>query len=185
MSNRRKGKIASLTFELRTKVNTMLRDGVKYSAVIKFLEKNDVFGLNEQNITNWHQGGYQEWLKEQERLADMQAKREFAFEIVRSNEGSKLHEANLHLAASQLYEVLTDFDLQDLKDLLKDEPENYAAIINSLAKLSKGHLDLRKYQDAVAKAQVELQKLRDPKQKLSDTDRLAIVEKVDEILGIK
>jgi hypothetical protein len=122
MSNRRTGKIASLPFELRTKVNVMLRDGAKYSAIMKFLESQDVFGLNEQNVTNWHQGGYQDWLKEQERLADMAAKREFALQIVRENEGSKLHEATLHLAASQLYEALTDFDLGHLKDLLKEKP---------------------------------------------------------------
>jgi hypothetical protein len=139
-----------LPFELRTKVNVMLRDGAKYSAIMKFLESQDVFGLNEQNVTNWHQGGYQDWLKEQERLADMAAKREFALQIVRENEGSKLHEATLHLAASQLYEALTDFDLGHLKDLLKEKPENYAAIVNSLAKLSKGALDQQKYRDLVA-----------------------------------
>ncbi|MBC8095738.1 MAG: DUF3486 family protein [Akkermansiaceae bacterium] len=149
MSNRRKGKIASLPFDLRTKVNVMLRDGAKYTAVMKFLESQDVFGLNEQNITNWHQGGYADWLKEQERLGDMQAKREFAFQIVKENEGSKLHEANLHLAASQLYEALSDFDIENLKGLLKEKPENYAAIVNSLAKLSKGALDMQTYRDKV------------------------------------
>ena len=42
--------IGRLPYELRTKVNTMLRDGVKYSAIIKFLEQQDVFGLNREGF---------------------------------------------------------------------------------------------------------------------------------------
>jgi hypothetical protein len=149
VSNARTGKIARAPFEVRTRVNEMLRDGATAGAIIKFLESKDVFGVSEMNVTNWRQGGHQDWLKEQERLTDMAAKREFAMEIVKQNEGSKLHEATLHLAASQLYETLTDFDLTSLKDLLKAKPENYAAIVNSLAKLSKGALDMQKYKDLV------------------------------------
>jgi tetratricopeptide (TPR) repeat protein len=185
MPNARKGKIARAPFEVRTQVNVMLRDGATAQQVIKFLESKDVFGVNDDNVRNWRAGGYVEWEQQQERLDDMRAKREFAMEIVKNNQGSQLHEATLHLAASQLYEAITDFDITRLKDLLDESPENYAAIVNSLAKLSKGALDLRKYQDAVASAQKEIQKLKDPKADLSDDDRKAIVDKVDEILGLK
>lgn len=185
MPNARTGKIARAPFEVRTKVNEMLRDGATAKKIIEFLESKDVFGVSEQNVSNWRDGGYQDWLAQQSRLDEMQAKREFAFEIVKANQGSQLHEATLHLAASQLYEAITDFDVSRLKELLDESPENYAAIVNSLAKLSKGALDLRKYQDAVSAAQKEIQKLRDPKADLSDDDRKAIVAKVDEILGLK
>ena len=185
MPNARKGKIARAPFEVRTAVNVMLRDGGTANQVIKLLESKDIFGVNEENVKNWRQGGFEEWMEQQSRLDEMQAKREFAMEIVKQNQGSQLHEATLHLAASQLYEAITDFDVSRLKDLLDDSPENYAAIVNSLAKLSKGALDLRKYQDAVSAAQKEIQKLRDPKAELSDVDRQAIVAKVDEILGLK
>ena len=67
---------------------------------------------NDANITNWRTGGYQDWLGEQQRLEDMRLKREFAFEIVSRNEGSKIHEAAAQLAASQLYETISDFDLR-------------------------------------------------------------------------
>jgi hypothetical protein len=46
-------------------------------------------------------------------------------------------------------------------------------------------LELQKYQDTVAKVREQIQKFRDPKQSLNDEDRKAIVEKVDEILGLK
>jgi len=158
MSKRRIGKIARAPKAVRDVINEMIRDGATYAQVIKVAEKHDVFGLNEQNLTNWKEGGYQEWLREQERLSDMQAKREFAMEVVRQNEGSKLHEATLQLAASQLYEVITDFDLAHLKDLLKAKPENYAAIVNSLAKLSKSGLEYEKYRAAVQAAKEAIQK---------------------------
>ena len=53
--------------------------------------------------------------------------------------------------------------------------------------LERERLDLnhQKYRDATAAAQKEIQKLRDPKLQLSDEDRQAIVDKADEILGLK
>lgn len=149
MSDRRTGKIARLPFDLRTEVNGWLRDGLPYAQIIAFLAARGHEGINEQNLTNWKDGGHQDWLKEQERLADMANKREFAMQIVKENDGSRLHEANLHLAASQLYDVLTDFDPQRLKDLLDEAPENYAAIANALAKLSKGNIEVQKYKEFV------------------------------------
>lgn len=155
MAQARTGKIARAPYEVRKEVNVMLRDGKTAKAVIKFLESKDVFGVSEQNVTNWREGGYQDWLNEQTRLEEMQFKREFAMEIVRQNQGSQLQEATLHLAASQLYDALTDYDIGNLKQLLAEKPENYAAVVNSLAKLSKGALEVDKY-----KAQVREQKAK-------------------------
>lgn len=196
MSNRRNGKIARLPKEIRDVVNLMLADGATADVVIAKLEgmlANGAKGAdgepieipNDQNITNWFQGGHQDWLAEQKRLEDMRFKREMAMDIVRQNEGGKIQEAAMQIAASQLYEVISEFDIQSLKDLLHDEPENFAQVVNSLAKLSKSALDYEKYRDAVVSAKTELQKLRDPKQDLTDADRKAIVDKVDEILGLK
>lgn len=138
-------------------INMMLRDGATYAQIIKVSEKHDLFGINDQNLTNWKDGGYQDWLREQERLDDMRAKREFALEVVKQNEGSKLHEATLQLAASQLYEVISEFDLSHLKKLLTEEPENYSAIVNSLAKLSKSGLEYEKYRESVRSAKEAIQ----------------------------
>jgi plasmid stabilization system protein ParE len=46
-------------------------------------------------------------------------------------------------------------------------------------------LEQQKHRDALAAAQKEIQELRDPKLPLSDADRQAIVDKADEILGLK
>lgn len=149
MNNRRTGKIARLSKQHRDVVNLMLQDGATYAQIIAALGPAGA-DLNDQNLTAWKEGGYQDWLAEQQRLEDMKAKREFAFEIVKQNEGSKLHEAGLQLAASQLYEVLSEFDVSALKALLRDNPENYAAVVNSLTKLSAGALDIEKFKENVA-----------------------------------
>jgi hypothetical protein len=149
MSERRKGKVAQLPFATRTEVNTWLRDGITYVEICDRLEKAGFPGFSEQNVSNWKEGGHEDWLKEQERLADMAAKREFALEIVKANQGSKIHEASLQLAASQIYDVITDFDPSTLKAALTGDPENYARLVNALSKLSEGGLKYERYRQEV------------------------------------
>lgn len=52
-------------------------------------------------------------------------------------------------------------------------------------KLAQGARRLAVLESNVSKAKAELQKLRDPKAELGEEDRKAIVDKVDEILGLK
>jgi len=49
----------------------------------------------------------------------------------------------------------------------------------------KLELERQKHQDALAKARAEVQKLREPKKEWSEADCRALVDKVDEILGLK
>jgi hypothetical protein len=155
MPYHRTGKIARLPKELRDVVNEMLFDGAKYRHIIESLNNHKKLwpaGLDEiteDNLTNWFQGGYQDFLQERERLQEMAVRREFAMETVKQNAGSQVHEATLLLAASQMYEALTEFDLGALKTLLREKPENYAPLVNSLAKLSEKALAQQKYRDEV------------------------------------
>lgn len=153
----RKGKVARLPKAERDIVNLMLLDGATAERVIARLvadgfgaewlakEGFEDGGWNEQNISNWREGGYAEWLKQNERLEQMKLQRESALELVRDNEGSKVTEAALHLAAAQAYDVLATFDLSGFKDLLKKEPALYGKVTMSLAKLSHGVLDMEKF----------------------------------------
>jgi len=160
MSRRRTGKIASLPKVLRDQVNVMLRDGVTYAAISSFLEQHDQAGINAENISHWFKGpgdaedgsGFKDWLKEQSRLEDMRIKREFALDVVRENEGSRIHEAAVQIAASQIYEVITDLDPETIREKLKESPEQYSRLINALAKLSDQGLRYQRYKDEVKKA---------------------------------
>lgn len=156
--DRRTGKVARLTKEWRDVVCLMLRDGAEYKAIIHELEEHGFPGVSAQNLTNWKDGGYQDWLREQGRLDDMRMKREFAMQVVKENEGSKIHEAAQQIAASQIYEVLTDLDPASISEKLKGNPEQYARLINALAKLSDEGLKYQRYKDEVAKHKAEIEK---------------------------
>lgn len=150
MANQRTGKIARAPFEVRTQVNEMLRDGRMYESIIKFLGEKGIAGVNEQNLTNWKDGGFQDWLREQGRLSEMAAKREFALRIVQENEGSSIHEAGLQLAASQIFELLDGIDVPSMKEKLADDPENFSKIVSALARISKEALGFEKFKQVVA-----------------------------------
>lgn len=157
----RTGKIARLPKNLRDAVNLALQDGASAQAVIQIITHAKENGAtngdgteieipNDQNVTNWRDGGYADWLKENERLNDMRAKREFALRIVQDNEGGKIHEAGLNLAASQIFELLQDFDVSELKEKLSADPENYSKVVSALARISKEALGFEKYRQIVA-----------------------------------
>jgi len=157
MANARTGKIARAPFEIRTHVNEMLRDGNTSKAVINFLAGAGITGVNEQNVTNWREGGYQDWLAERGRFEQLAADRDFAMEIVKAGEGSKLGEAAQVLAGSQLFNTLREFDIGALKELLADKPENYAQIVNALSKISQSQLAVQKYRDLVAASKAAIE----------------------------
>lgn len=157
-NRKRNGKVAHLSYERRDVINRMLRDGAMYVEILAWLDKDGVAGMNDQNLINWKDGGYQDWLKEQERFEDMKFKREFALQLVKENEGSVVHEAGLQVAASQIYELLTDFDVETLKSSLKGDPENYSRIVNAMSKLSESGLKYERYKAEVKAAKDKVEK---------------------------
>ena len=94
MSTRRKGKVAQLPYDLRTRVNIMLRDGFTYGKVSEFCASVQHPEINEKNVEYWAKPdengscGFQDWMREQERLQDIAARREFALEVVKADRKS-------------------------------------------------------------------------------------------------
>jgi hypothetical protein len=157
----RTGKIARLPKTLRDAVNMALQDGATANAVIAIVTTAKTNGAtngdgseieipNDQNITNWRDGGFADWEKENKRLDDMRMKREFALRVVTENEGGKIHEAGLSLAASQIFELLQDFDISAMKEKLAENPEEFSKIVSALARISKEALGFEKYRELVA-----------------------------------
>src|SRR6266480_2599793 len=80
-NQRRNGKIARLPKETRDMINHMLDDGLPYPVIIDELGEAGE-GMNTQNLTNWKQGGYQEYLKVQGLIEQIKAQTETAIEIL-------------------------------------------------------------------------------------------------------
>ncbi|MBU6408985.1 MAG: DUF3486 family protein [Verrucomicrobia bacterium] len=154
----RNGKVARAPYAVRTRVNEMLRDGATARQVIEYLEAQGIKDVSDCSITIWRHGGYLDWLAERERLAEeerlgmMARRRDLALEIVKQCQGSQISEATFHIAASQIYEVLADFNPARLKALLEEKPERYGAIVNALARLAAGAAEQQRLREAKSAA---------------------------------
>ena len=166
LNNRRKGKVACLPFEQRLLVNQWLRDGVPYSEIITRLAAAGHADLNDQNITNWYQGGFQDWLREQARIDTLRARSEAALEMVREvkRDGTlTLVDANEMTLAGLISETLEDFDAGTLKTLMADDPKQFFNLAMTVTKQSNEQrkrelveLDYQKYRDQVAEAKAKI-----------------------------
>jgi len=175
VDNRRTGKIARLPHDLRLQVNGWLLDGVASREIIKRLVDAGVDGVNEVNITNWYQGGFQEWLSNQDKISALQTRREAALEMVKElkRDGTvTLADANELTLAAMVNEALEDFDPELLKQLMAEEPKQFFQLAmainrqsNEQRKREAVELDYQKYRDTVEAAKKEIQDAMDKAEK--------------------
>src|SRR5260221_486062 len=97
----------------------------------------------------------------QERLMEMKAQAKFALSVAAKKK--RRPNASVELSAGQIYETLQDFEVNDLKECLKKDPEMYTKIVAAIARLSQAdlqqrklELELRKYRDQVAEQKARL-----------------------------
>ena len=134
---RRNGKIARLPKATRDIINRMLDDGLPYRVILDELGEAGE-GINLQNLTNWKQGGYQDWLKNQQFIEQTRAQIESAIDLLRetgdADPARVLQACNL-VGATQLLDALLDHGDDALKKLLVDKPETYISILNVVCRL--------------------------------------------------
>jgi len=162
---RRHSKIAQLPAPLREELNLLIEDNADSEKIISFLNARGFPGISKGNIHSWIHGyakdkgssGYKDWLQQKQAIEDLCARQEFALDLLRQNEGHTIHDAARLLAASQLADVIRDFDVQSLKQALADQPEYYGRVVNALTKLSRDNLEYEHYRFRVAqqKARIE------------------------------
>lgn len=155
MRRRRTGYVARLAHEVREEINRMLLDGMSYPKIAEAMGKKGIV-LKERSVSSWSRGGHQDWLKEQEQVFQMDRMRESALRMVQRNEGAKVSEAGLQLAAAQIFEVLLEFDPKVLKRKLNGDAEVYARLVHVMARLSEGGLKYEKYRAEVAERKERL-----------------------------
>ena len=180
---RLQGKIASLPKEMRDAINRLLIDGATYSTVAERMAEQGI-DLNQENISNWYQTGFQNYLAELDRVEFQRARYEAATDLLKETDPSKLPQAGLQTAAAQIYDLLGHFAPTVLSQNIADDPDKYTRIVNALSRLARETLSLQKYQDACSRARATLQELRNPKRELSEEERHAIIMHVENILGL-
>ena len=183
---RRTGKISSLPIQIREQLNLMIQDGVPYHCIIEKLQSPGAPPLlgtiTENNLSDWKDGGYQDWLKDQFWRAEMRARHETFSNLLTGSDPTQLPEGGLQLAAIGLCELLRDLSTSGADR--DSDPDKYVRAANSLARLSRSILALHQFRDACASAHAAKQELKDPRRKLTEEERRALILEVDEILGI-
>ncbi len=112
----RTGKIARLPKFLRDEVNQRLADGEEGESLLKWLNKTvpckemlaehfDGKPINKQNLSDWKQGGYQEWLRNQEARERVQLMVDQAQDLEGEAEGPTLADRLATVLTLQLIDM--------------------------------------------------------------------------------
>ncbi|HEV2207843.1 MAG TPA: hypothetical protein VG167_03660 [Verrucomicrobiae bacterium] len=144
---RRNGKIARLPKATRDMLNRMLDDGLPARVIIDELGDAGK-GLNAQNLTNWVQGGYQDYLKQQAELERAKALVQSVIDLLREGGEPDLpnvrHACN-YVAALQLFQAIREHGDLALKNLFQSTPSKYLNVIHALCHQSDSILKIQKH----------------------------------------
>src|SRR6516165_7400573 len=131
---RRNGKVASLPKPQRDLVNHMLEDGAAYKEIVAALAQLG-HSVSARNISNWYQGGHQDWLLHQERLAANRIREEAVLDILTNDTAIDLPAAGLQIAATHLCQLLLAAHPENA------DPEsglnNYIRVANALCRITR------------------------------------------------
>jgi len=170
-------KIAQLPTELRALVNQLLDQGKGYEEVIEEMSRHGV-SLNLDNMGKWFNGPYQDYLAVLEWRDELQQLRDQAFSFGQEEGTVRFQEGVLQIGLTQIFRAMKE-------DHLKDDAPNSVRLFNSLARLSREALVVRKYADQRAKEKVAELKRLDPKRKISDAEEMATLDRADDFFGWK
>ncbi len=163
----RTGKIARLRREIRAQLNRRLQDGEPGTRLVEWLNslpemqavlKADFGGrpLSEQNLSEWKQGGYQEWLAQQEALAQV---RELAADA------GELADATQGVLADHLATVLTARYASALAGWKGEATEEFRRKLRSLRGLCQDIVELRRGEHSASRLKIEQERLEREREK--------------------
>ena len=161
-THRRKGKVAHLPKAVRDQINQMLLDGLGYAKIIKSLGDQGK-GLIEKNISNWKTGGFQDWLRDQEKIQASQRKMEFALDIlsnIKPEDISKIHQTTLYVAALNLLDLIVDFDPTILRPMIEANSDKYCRLLAAITKLSDGAVRCERHRTDQAEREAKIAKTK-------------------------
>jgi hypothetical protein len=177
----RRGKVAQLPKATREKINTMIEDGVSLTKILEQLG-DEVKGITISNLSNWHLGGYKEWLRNRD-YADALRDRQEKFLDAAGEDPVKLADAGMQIAATGICELLDELSRPQSKD--ENTSDRYARITNSMSRLARVILSFAERRDQLAKEKAAELPTRDPNKPFGDeSDHRAVVDIVNRVLGL-
>jgi hypothetical protein len=120
----RVGKIAHLPAEIREQINRRLYDGQTGKQIIRWLktQMHEVASadISDSNISQWRQGGYQDWLKDEAQVTRTRQRAELAMRLAKAAGGSVSQSVCAQLAGriDEKLDCLSDEDIEKMKPLL-------------------------------------------------------------------
>ena len=176
---RRRGpvsKIAQLPGHLRMLINQLLDQDKTYEQVVEEMAKHGV-QLNTANVSNWCTGPYQEYLAALDWQDELHQLRDHAYSFTADGD-VRFQEGVVQIGLTQVF--------RDIKEgRFKDDPANSLRLLNSLARLSREALVIRKYADQSAKQQAVALKQLDEDRDLNDNESLLLVNRMDRLFRRK
>ena len=124
----------------------MLDDGVPYKKIIAKLGEAGKH-LNEDSISNWRLGGYQDYLKAQLINDRARTQTEAAADVVRETGQvgpAKLQRVCQEIALLQYLRTLMDHGDQLAQDSLKRNPAKMITLMNACCNMSNSNLAIEK-----------------------------------------
>ena len=158
MSERRNGKIARLPNEVRETVNQMLEDGMTYPKIVEHLAGLGHKDISEMAVSRWYAGGFQDWLREQKQVEVMKVEAEFAESVMAQNPESPVQEAGIKILGTQLFGMLSKFDLAKLRaEMEEGDPKTYMDMLKAFVLVNRRSLELQKFKAKVEKQRETLE----------------------------
>jgi len=144
----RKGKIARLPEPMREQLNRRIYDGQSGRAVLAWLNaqpealavlKSERFGgkphnlaFDDNNLAEWKRGGYQDWLRDEKRMATIRERAELAMRMARAAGGS--------LSENLLARIAAEID-EKLDGISDDDYGKLVPVLQTIIQADKLRLD--------------------------------------------
>ncbi|HWX20497.1 MAG TPA: hypothetical protein VN578_11415 [Candidatus Binatia bacterium] len=150
--SRRNGKVARLPASLREQINRMMDDGLPYKTIIEKLGPAGQH-LNDDNLSNWRLGGYQDYLKAQAINDRAHVQTQAAADVVRESghlSPTKLQQVCSELALLHYIDTIMEHGQQCADDSLKKNPAKFITLINACSNMSNANIALERRRLALA-----------------------------------
>jgi hypothetical protein len=145
-ASRRNGKVARLPEALRQQINQMIDDGLPYKAIIQKLGGAGKH-LNEDNLSNWRLGGYQDHLKAQVLQDRARTQTEAAADLLRDGgdvDLAKLRQICTQIGLLQYLDTLRTHGEQLAREALQKNPAKLITLMNACSHASNANIAIEK-----------------------------------------